>query len=181
MEVSMDMEFTGLHQRTTLISLALVDENGFKLYLEFMDYDTEQVDDWLTENVIKHLWDHQIPDMFIDDYSNGILEYRKCNRAAAKTYIAAWLEKYESVYFYGDCLAYDWMLFCELFGGALFIPTNIYYIPFDICTSFMEKGIDPDINREEFASLELSNASKHNALWDAMVIAACRRKLDSYF
>jgi hypothetical protein len=50
-----DMEFTGLHQRTTPISIGMVTEDGQAFYGEFSDYDMAQVDEWLTENVIAHL------------------------------------------------------------------------------------------------------------------------------
>jgi len=75
---------------------------------------------------------------------------------------------------WSDCLAYDWVLFNDLFGHAFNIPKNVYYIPFDICTLFKLKGIDPDINREEFAGMQ---GAKHNALHDAKVIKACYEKL----
>jgi hypothetical protein len=75
---------------------------------------------------------------------------------------------------WSDCLAYDWVLFCDLFGGAMKVPSNIYYIPFDICTLFKARGVDPDVNREEFAGI---TGSKHNALHDAKVIKVCYEKL----
>ena len=53
--IFLDTEFTGLHQHTTLISLALVSESGEEFYAEFNDYDRNQVDDWLEHNVIRHL------------------------------------------------------------------------------------------------------------------------------
>jgi hypothetical protein len=66
------------------------------------------------------------------------------------------------------------VLFNQLYGHAFNIPKNVYYIPFDICTLMKIKGVDPDINREEFAGV---NGSKHNALHDAKVIKACYEKL----
>ena len=47
-----------------------------------------------------------------------------------------------------------------------------------ICTLMKIKGIDPDVNREEFAWM-IEGAEKHNALWDAKVIKACYEKLQS--
>lgn len=54
----------------------------------------------------------------------------------------------------------------------------MYYIPFDICTMFKLKCIDPDINREEFAELTEFKIQKHNSLWNAKVIKACFEKLE---
>ena len=45
-------------------------------------------------------------------------------------------------------------------------------MPFDLCTLFKAKGIDPDISREEFSNMK-ENSQKHNALWDAKVIKRC--------
>lgn len=84
----------------------------------------------------------------------------------------------DQVEMWSDCLAYDWVLFCQLFCGAFDIPDNVYYIPFDICTMFKLKGIDPDINREEFAGVADAK-EKHNALHDAEVIRSCYWKLDT--
>ena len=70
----------------------------------------------------------------------------------------------------------------------------MYYIPFDICTLFKVKGIDADINREEFISNtrsenedilhfdeqgNLIKSFKHNSLWDARVIRQCFFKLQN--
>ena len=76
---------------------------------------------------------------------------------------------------WSDCLAYDWVLFNNIFGTAFDIPKNVNYIPRDICTLFDIKGIDPDINRIIFS--ELINQTQHNSLSDAIVIKACYEKL----
>jgi hypothetical protein len=68
------------------------------------------------------------------------------------------------------------VLFNNLFGTAFDIPKCIYYIPFDISTLFLIKGVDPDINREDFSG-KTEGSTKHNALWDAEVIQACYNKL----
>lgn len=43
MKVFFDTEFTGLHQKTTLISIACITEDGKEFYAEFTDYDEAQV------------------------------------------------------------------------------------------------------------------------------------------
>jgi len=86
-----------------------------------------------------------------------------------------WLTQFDKVEVWSDCLAYDWVLFCDFFGGAKSLPDNIYYIPFDICTLMKFKHVDPDINRENYSGM--AGEAKHNALWDAKVIKACYEKL----
>ena len=77
---------------------------------------------------------------------------------------------------WGDCLAYDWVLFCQIYGHSFNIPYYINYIPYDICTVFRLAGVDPDINREEYVGCK-DKCNKHNSLHDAQIIKACYDKL----
>lgn len=180
-KVFFDTEFTGLHQNTSLISIALVSECRKIFYAEFNDYYKEQVDDWIKNNVLTKLIFPDKTHFLISD-TNGIM--MKSDTEDIVSILKLWLSQFEKIEIWSDCLSYDWMLFCQLFGGALNIPKNIYYIPFDICTSFKNKGIDPDINREEFINYQVEvndhynwGLKKHNALWDAYVIRECYKKL----
>lgn len=159
MKIFMDTEFTGLHQKTTLISIGMVAEDGRELYCELSDYDDSQVDDWIRGNVIANL--HK---------TNPI------NKNELKAAIEGFIEPYDSVEIWSDCLAYDWVLFNQIWGHAFNLPKKINYIPFDICTLFKTKGENPDVNREAFAEFK-GKAVKHNALHDARIIKACYEKL----
>ena len=44
MKIFYDSEFTGLHQKTTLISFALISESGEQFYVELTDYDKSQIE-----------------------------------------------------------------------------------------------------------------------------------------
>jgi len=192
-----DTEFTGLHQETTLISIGLVaDDRTF--YAELNDYDEEQLDLWLLEHVISNLkFDPPIEgqqehSMVTRSQNNPIgnniyqgysIELR-CDTQGLKEALTRWLSQFDNVELWSDCLAYDWVLFNQIWGHAFNIPENISYIPYDICTLFKIRGIDADINREEFGLTSLSSWTpdpsqweKHNALWDARVIKACYQKL----
>lgn len=173
MRVFWDCEFTGLHQKTTLISIGLVTEKGDSFYAEFTDYDQSQIDEWLQTNVIDNL---TIPEKEGDQKINHF----RGNKEYIREKLVMWLSSFPRVEMWSDCLSYDWVLFNQLFGHAFNIPKNVYYIPFDICTLFKVKGIDPDYDREEFAGITAwltSDSRKHNALWDALVIKACYEKL----
>jgi hypothetical protein len=180
-KIFFDTEFTGLHQNTTLISIGLVAENGDSFYAECCNYDRSQVDEWLSDNVISKLA------METHDYSGLSREaneksIEECKDVVLIGYkdkeigelLQRWLSRFESVEMWSDCLAYDWVLFNQLFGHAFNIPKNVYYIPFDICTLMKIKGVDPDISREEFVG---TTGPKHNALHDAIVIKQCYEKL----
>jgi len=159
MRIYFDTEFTGLHKDTTLISIGMIDEDGREYYAELCDYDREQCDEWIEENVLNNLKGGNF--ITKDELKNELTE---------------WLSEYEDVEIWSDCLSYDWVLFNDIFGGAFDIPKNVYYIPFDICTLMKVKGVDPDISREDYAEMN-EKSSKHNALWDAKVIKACYEKL----
>jgi hypothetical protein len=192
----LDSEFSGLHQATSLISLGIISECGKTFYAEFTDYDKTQLDDWLESNVIANTWvtkhnpitsmgEVVNEDRWADVHVFGSSEY-------IKPHLEKWLSQFEKIVIWSDCLAYDWVLFNQIWGHAFSIPKNVYYIAMDICTLFEIRGIDPDVSREEFATNTFSEAKepllfiykgeqlenkKHNALWDAFIIRECYNKL----
>lgn len=178
-KIFLDTEFTGLHQKTTLISLAMVAESGEEFYAEFTDYDSSQLTDWLVEKVISKLWiTNNQP---YERVQNGT--YLNGDRATIKEALQKWLVQFEGIEMWADVLAYDWVLFCELFGGAFNIPGNIFYAPFDLATALRIKGhIKPtrqyteDISRYEFAGTDTT--MQHNALIDARTEMLCFKKIN---
>lgn len=181
-KIFFDCEFTGLHQNTTLISIGFMSECGRTFYAEFNDYDENQVDEWIKNNVISKL--KNSPNNTIDEWISNEGDYQVGgDKHRIKFYLEEWLSQFEQVEMWSDCLSYDWVLFNNIFGTAFDIPENVYYIPFDICTLFKERGIDPDISREEYAKKGLdtwcADEQKHNALWDARIIWFCYNKLTS--
>lgn len=180
MRVFLDLEFTGLYQATTLISIGCVAEDGRSIYCEAIDYDGRQVNDWIQENVLAHLCLTEanayarMQSLLTPETAHHAVRGTRGMIAAA---LGLWLAQWERVEVWGDCLAYDWMLFCELFGGAQLLPASVYYIPFDLATVLKLRGYDPDISREDLAGPV--EGRPHNALHDAMVIAACVRKLEA--
>ena len=181
MHIYFDFEMTGLHHETDPISLGMKAENGKKLYLEFTDYDPLKVDDWVQEHVIEHMWtQNEIPLQYQEEIKNGTLRYKIVTHEEAPEIIKEWLNAMDNreehgFIMYGDCLAYDWMLFCRLFGTAFDIPDNIYYIPMDLCTTLFYARLNPDVSREGLAGVE---GQKHNALFDAEVIELCKKEVD---
>ena len=177
-KVYFDTEFTGLHQKTTLVSIGLISECGKRFYAELMDYDKEQIDGWLQTNIIDNLYLDKTPYVTVRK-ANGSDITHYGDTGSLRDKLTEWFEQFFEVEIWSDCLSYDWVLFNEIFGHAFNIPKNVYYIPFDISTLFKEKNIDPDISREEFAFPDgiPEDAKKHNAMWDALVIRACHDKL----
>lgn len=166
-----DCEFTGLHQNTTLVSIGLISDKGHHFYAELYDYDKSQIDDWLQVHVINNLkfkepaegedrygvfsrhFDNSVGESLYDSYSVDI----QLNKNQLRTELERWLSQFEKVQMIGDCLSYDWVLFCEIFGGARFLPKHVYYIPDDIAIMFGKNKLtnyDMDFNRETLVSLE---------------------------
>lgn len=190
MNLYFDTEFTGLHKDTTLVSIGIISEDGRTFYAELTDYDKTQIDDWLQENVINNLLmeapvkgeeEYYLATRSednaygVDLYSSYSVQLRGDKQVVADE-LNKWVKQFDNIKIWSDCLAYDWVLFNHLFGHAFNLPSNIYYIPFDICTLFEVKGVDPDISREEFINHSIKG-DKHNSLYDAKVIKACYEKL----
>ena len=179
MKIFFDSEFTGLHQKTTLISIGFIAENDDKFYAEFTDYDEGQLDDWLRENVVANLFAKS------PEYGYGDLlvpgDTWIGDSAWVKKALFEWFEKFDKIELWSDCLSYDWVLLSELIAdrsnGYPELPSNFtYHSPFDILPLIAAAGIDLDITREDLAGIK-DEGRKHNALWDAEVIRACYERV----
>lgn len=179
--IFLDSEFTGLHQRTTLISIALYNSDECYFYAEFTDFDTTSLSPWLEEHVLSKL-EFNITKTTLIQHGHSIKI--KDNSTIIKKFLLKWLSQFNNIEIWADVLAYDWVLFCELLGGARSeeFPSNIFYAPFDLATLFRIKGyILPtdqyhrDINRFDF--VDEDKALQHHALADARVEKLCYQKL----
>lgn len=195
MKIFFDTEFTGLHKDTTLISIGLIDENGRTFYGEFSDYDESQCDNWIRENVIKHLkWSKEGPvEDFVNIYVNSWEAFG--SKEYIKIVLTEWLSKYDYVELVSDCCHYDMVLFIDIFGDAWSIPDVVnpacHDINQDIAKYFdISEKEAFDLSREKFIekvnidrqddknNFDISEGEKiiniegdkHNSLYDAKVI-----------
>lgn len=170
-----DTEFTELTQNAKLLSVALVADTGEKLYAECTDFNPQELSKWVKENVIDNFSLQQSND------ANAASMEIKGTEAEIAAAIKRWLNQFEAknknvqFQFWGDSPAWDWILFCELFGSSFGRPANIHYMCMDIATVFQIKGYDPDCTRTDF--LKENHISieghQHNALYDALVTQKC--------
>ena len=195
MKIFFDTEFTGLHKDTTLISIGLIDENGRTFYGEFSDYDESQCDNWIRENVIKHLkWSKEGP---VEDFANIYVNSWEAfgSKEYIKIILSEWLSKYDNVELVSDCCHYDMVLFIDIFGDAWSIPDVVnpacHDINQDIAKYFdISEKEAFDLSREKFIekvnidrqdeqnNFDISEGEKiiniegdkHNSLYDAKVI-----------
>ena len=180
MKIFFDTEFTGLHKNTTLISIGLVDENDRTFYAEFSDYDDSQCDEWIHENVIKHLkWSKEGP---IENFGNydDMNHIEMCgDKNYVKMQLEQWLSQYDEVELVSDCCHYDMVLFIDIFGSAFDIPSNVnpacHDVNQDIAKHYRISERDAfDKSREDIITeyRYLVEGDKHNSLYDAKVIKA---------
>ena len=182
MKIFFDTEFTGLHKNTTLISIGCVDEAGRTFYAEFTDYDRNQCDDWIKNNVIAHMRHVESP----ADPSLYTRHDGSCEVCGTKSVIARalknWLNKYDDVQLVSDVCHYDMVLFIDLFGGAFDLPSQItpacHDINQDIARYFRISEKDAfDKCREDIINIPI-DGDKHNSLYDAKVIRAIYNQIN---
>lgn len=175
-----DAEFTGLFQSADLISIALCADDGHTFYAEFSDFDRSQCDEWVQDHVLAlSRWAND-PDALSFSETQGELQLCFGDSQAVKEALLIWLSQFNGIEIWADCLAWDWVLFCELFGGALHIPPAIFYMPFDLATLFYCKGFDADMSRLAYAQSQgavLDGKQIHNALFDARLTQLCHHFL----
>lgn len=199
-----DTEFTDLKKDCDLISIGAcayiegaTDENGEPdvpcFYAESIEFAEEKCSDFVRDQVLPNLMmvgkhDHPIErTMFSDSHENTSVAMEGTEEDIGDA-LRTWLlqfKKYlkpdEQIEIWSDCLAYDWVLFCDLLGNNL--PKEVCYIPFDLSTLLKVNGVSPDISREYYVEFNSEyrrqleqlkkNGAKHNSLFDAMVIYFC--------
>jgi hypothetical protein len=181
MRIFFDTEFTGLFQGADLLSIGLMAEDGQSFYCESLTYDLQAArgNEFVATHVLPALMQNQ-PDVPRGPLYSGSLETGYIGAIwQVGDAVLRFLQRFDTrLEMWSDCYAYDWVLFCELWGGALKIPAGIYYIPFDLSTLLWACHYDPDVDREVFAGLtDHPEKRKHHALWDAKVIKACFERL----
>lgn len=180
-----DTEFTGLRKNTTLISLGIVSDNGKKFYAEFTDYDENQCDELIKNNVVKNLHLDGMGDGVSDlnEKPSGIMV--RGDKKYIEKELKEWLSQFDSIQFVSDVCHYDFVLLIDLITGggtALDLPDNISAVCHDINSDIAryygisERGAF-DFSREETMydvcmGCNYVEGTKHNALYDAEVIKA---------
>ena len=195
--VYFDTEFTGLRKDTSLISIGLVDCDGRTFYGEFTDYNKEQVDEWIENNVITNLTNPET-------VTEGNAWTVTGTTPVVREYLWKWLEPFKQngklIQFVSDVAHYDFVLLVDLLLGdpkltALDLPDGISAccldVNQDIATSIQVPQTDDNTNfvpmyaAFNFDREELVNSvpnfnyegNKHNSLYDAMVIRAIHQNL----
>lgn len=190
MKIFFDTEFTGLTQDAELISIGARSETGQSFYAEISDYDKSKINDFVKNNVISKLLFNNRDKKHI--YQNNVL-FVKDTKHEVSIDLNLWLRAFdEKIEFVSDVSHYDFVLLVDLLCGcALDLPEYICPACIDINQIISErKNISLqdafDYSREKLVSLYypddiIYEASKHNSLYDAIIIekiynALIRRK-----
>ena len=175
MKIFFDTEFTGLYKDTTLISIGLVSEDNRQFYAELSDFDADQCNEWIMENVVNHLYEK---DRGKKD-STYIPNYHIGGKYEVAKMLGNWFSQFDSVELVSDVCHYDMVLLIDLFGDAFLLPENVcaacYDINQDIARKYnlsMKDAFDKsreDILYENYKETKITG-DKHNSLYDAKVI-----------
>jgi hypothetical protein len=130
----------------TLISLALVAEDGRELYLVSSEWSPETVCAWVIENVVPHLGD-------------GPRHARSEMRARVEAFIGDDPKPQIWAYF----ADYDWVLFCRLWGMWSNMPPAIP----KCCMDLKQWAVQLDIDSATFKAAVPQEGAMHCALADA--------------
>lgn len=176
MNIFFDTEFTGLHKNTTLISIGLISADGRTFYAELTDYDENQCDEWLKENVINNLLFKN--ERFVRRDRHGEQEVRGTKQQVGK-YLKRWLSQFDDVQFVSDVCHYDMVLLIDIFGTAFDLPENVSASCHDINQDIAkhcgisEKDAFNECREDIVSGNGISiDGKKHNALYDAKIIKA---------
>jgi len=140
-KIFLDTEFIDNGKTIELISIALVKSNGESLYCVSNQFNKNNLDTWLIDNVIANLGDVE-----------------SISRQKIKEEILRFIGT-EKTEFWAYYSSYDWVAFCQLFGKMLDLPSNYAYY----CNDLKQLA-----NSNDFDTKTIKDDGKHNALSDAL-------------
>jgi DNA polymerase III epsilon subunit-like protein len=175
--IFLDFEFTGLHIKTTPISIGLITDCGHKFYAEFNDYDKTQCDEWINENVINKLSFNDYIHYLENNKDEKIINIKNDKKTISES-LNIWLKQFKNIEFWGDSVSYDWLLFIDLIGmGKTMrkLPNNFEsHQAYDIHTVLKINYHKPKENRHIILGIE--NKNQHNSLYDAEITMKLHEK-----
>ena len=174
-----DAEFTGLQKNSTLISIGFASKSGRTFYAEFTDYDKNQVNEWILNNVISNT-------LYLSNAKNNksIETEAEVSIYGDKEFIRRELIKWfnsfklyennKTIQFVSDVSHYDFVLLIDLFGSAFDLPRYICPTCVDInqkiASHFSISNFEAfNLSREKLAGYS-GNDKKHNALFDFKIL-----------
>ena len=176
MKYFFDTEFFENGKTIDLFSIGIVCEDGRELYAEHRDFDATKCIDTMFFTNDFWVWDHVIEPIVKvkrqKEYTNDfemfhmLREYllaNGCSKEEIKNKIIEFIGDDESPQFYAYYAAYDWVVFCQIFGRMIDLPKKFPMY----CVDLKQKLDDLNLN-ENWKNYHCSNPlGEHNALIDA--------------
>jgi len=147
MRYYLDTEFDETEDRLVLLSLALRAADGRELYLVSSDFSTATCNPWVQANVLPHLYDVPANHVGPKDTLAEKIELFLCHDGCPE--------------FWGYYCAYDWFLFCRLWGGMLRMPSRFPKVCYDL-----KQLVDTLLPGVAFKADNPPEQPAHNALAD---------------
>jgi hypothetical protein len=108
----LDTEFMEDGKTIELLSIGLVREDGYEIYVVNSEADHSKANEWVKTNVIPHLFDNV-------GFKGPLLHWgRKLTKAGILTFVG----QDPKPQFYSYYADYDWVAFCQLFGTMMDLP-----------------------------------------------------------
>lgn len=177
-----------------LISIGITSEDGRNYYAISKDFNLEEVwnrkdktthtDEpftyWHRENILRPIYKEFIygGNKNIHDFSYSTMKRLIEKEGKPNVVIAEEIKEFiynptsvrplgteEPINFYGYYSAYDWVVFCQLFGIMINLPKGFPFYCRDLKQTIDEKNLDFDIKKH---LNYLENVITHNAIYDAI-------------
>ena len=121
-----DCEFCESPGKLVFISMAMIRGDGESIYVESKDFDEDDADDWVKDNVFPHLkWrfkeDPETPVVTKDGHTDV---FGTNDEIAAELNKFLSKERDDSPVFWSYYADYDWVAFCQLFGSMVNLPKH---------------------------------------------------------
>lgn len=160
MKYFLDTEFIEDGKTIELLSIGIVADDGREFYAENSEADLSRADDWVKENVIRHLWSQQKDKRTGNAWSrdggtDGLMPPGMIARMVCQFCDP---EKYGTPEFWAYYADYDWVVFCQLFGRMIDLPKGFPMMCMDLKQLAIHKRLDKSPAQSE---------TEHHALADA--------------
>lgn len=172
MNYFLDTEFIEWAGGIDLVSIGIVAENGSTFYAESTNFDERNADQWVKDNVLSKLrwWGNEESNKgFCNSCTQvmGDIGFKNAEVFGTNKLIAEEVLKFigEDSFpqFYTYYGAYDWVLFCRLFGRMIDLPEGFPMYSIDLKQMMVERSLNKEWKQRVCPDPE----GEHNALVDA--------------
>ncbi len=152
MKFFIDSEFIEYPNSIDLISIGIKSEDGREYYAVNCECDCSKASEWVMQNVLEKMPEY--------DKETGKLNGQKISEIKEEILSFCGEEECE---FYGYYSAYDWVVFCWIFGTMMDLPKNFPMFCVDLKQMMQERCLTKEWKQKYCPDPK----GEHNALIDA--------------